>query len=232
MYVSNMMFGRPYQSYVPVPLFPSATKAQISWFRKWDRALAESCDVVGFAGGLSHAVVQSINKPDISNKLACVETAATQFLQWERIGLKQLKKINGAMLGIQEIDLRKTPVWISAPHPGLSWHVGSPPQLLENLMKKLLERPPREYPASMLAIVCLFRILQIHPFADGNGRTARFYAAWLIHSTIGSSVAFLEVLNTFWNQSRMDINAISLSSQLSKTLCPIFNSVKQIADID
>lgn len=229
MYVTNILGGKPYQSYIPEPLFPSVTKAQINWFQEWDGILSKACNAAVFASGLSHTVVQSINKPSSTRTLGHADTAVAQFLQRERIGLKHLKKINGVILGNRGSDLRNTPVWIGAPHPSLSWHVGSPPQMLENLMKNLLEDPPSYYPASMLAIVCLFRILQIHPFADGNGRTARFYAAWLTHGIIGPSVKFLDVLNALWQRSQLDINAISLTAQSEKSFDPIFDCIGGIA---
>ncbi len=113
-------------------------------------------------------------------------------------------------------------MWIGAPHPSASWHVGSPPDLLHGLIKHLLADPPAHHPASLTATLLLFRLLQIHPFVDANGRTARLWSIHTIHHRIGPACGHLKMLEMLWNRSRVDINSLSLSVQTENSFAPVF----------
>ena len=157
-----------------------------------------------------------------SDRLASSQRAVDALLTRQRASIKHLKKTNALLLDEKDVDFRKTPVWVSAPHPSASWHVGSPPDMLNGLVKGLLADPPVYHPASLTAIVQLFRLLQIHPFADGNGRTARLWSIHSIHRHIGPACGYLQLLNGLWDRARFDIHSISLAAQAEETLTPVF----------
>jgi hypothetical protein len=226
MLVTRMLAGRPYQSYVPKPLFPARDAGLIQRFREVDAALATTCDADAFAAHAASAVVQRQNKHTAASALPVTRKALDVLLPCERTGLKQLKQVNALLLGTSHGEFRTKPVWVGAPHPGLSWHVGSPPDMLPGLMKRLIEDMPAEFPASLAATTLLFRLLQIHPFADGNGRTARLWSLHHIHRRIGPACGYLHLLDKLWDRKRFDIHALSLAAQSEDRLDPILMHVE------
>ncbi len=65
---------------------------------------------------------------------------------------------------------------------GNVFHEGSPPEQVPGLVAALCDylenrrQTPIEWPGPVLAVVAHYRITDIHPFADGNGRLARAFA--------------------------------------------------------
>lgn len=228
MLVTRILAGRPYQSYVPKPLFPARDARLIQRFREADAALAATCNADAFAAHAALAIVQRQNKHTAMAALPAARKALDVLLPRERAGVKQLKQANALLLGASHGEFRDKPVWVGAPHPGLSWHVGSPPDMLPGLMKRLVENMPAEFPASLAATILLFRLLQIHPFADGNGRTARLWSLHHIHRRIGPACGYLRLLDNLWDRRRFDIHALSLAAQSEDTLDPIISHVEAI----
>ena len=228
MLVTRILAGRPYQSYVPKPLFPARDAGLIQRFREADTALAKTCNADAFSVHAVMAVVQPQNKHTAVAASPEARKALDVLLPRERAGVKQLKQANALLLGAQHGEFRDKPVWVGAPHPGLSWHVGSPPDMLPGLMKRLIEDMPAEFPASLAATILLFRLLQIHPFADGNGRTARLWSLHHIHRRIGPACGYLHLLDRLWERRHFDIHALSLRAQSEDSLDPILSHVEAI----
>ena len=53
------------------------------------------------------------------------------------------------------------------------------PKLLNSLMEEIRSRRKSNYPVELAAYVHN-RLVNIHPFTDGNGRTARFMMNWIL----------------------------------------------------
>jgi hypothetical protein len=227
MYITRMLAGRPYQCYVPESILPPVSDYYLAFFRDMDRWLTSSCDNESFLSGLPRSVAQPNNKLDGSLALENVRHAMkTPFAEQS---IKQLKKANAALLGLSRTEFRTQLVWLGTTHPGLSWHVGSPPEMVTPLMKKLLDVPSKQLSPSMTAIILLFRLLQIHPFADGNGRTARYWAIRHIQHTIGPARGILLLIDRLWDRKHFDINGASLAAQGEKNFDPIFACIEQQA---
>jgi hypothetical protein len=228
MYTTQMLAGRAYQSYLPDPLVPVVSGAWIAEFRRFDRLLSRDCDAAAFTPSARDAIARAGVRHRGENRQSHASAALAALLTRERIGPKQLKQINGLLTDAGSSELRAVPVWMGAPHPGLSWHVGSPPHALNGLIKRLLQTAESDWPASLHAVMAMFRLLQIHPFVDGNGRTARFYAIWRVHRGIGPSLGFLRLLDALWDRARLDMNAVSLSAQSENSLDPILACVADL----
>ena len=222
MLVTRMLSGLPYQSYIPKPLMPPIEQPALDLCRRVDKWLATTCEPTTFASSLVDAITQPANRPTTATESASAQSAASYLLARDQVGSKHLKKINGLIRGQQGSEFRDKPVWIGSPHPSASWHVGSPPNLLSGLIKHLLADPPAHHPASLTAIFLLFRLLQIHPFADANGRTARLWSIHSIHRNIGPAYGYLQILDILWNRSRVDINSLSLTIQSENSFFPVF----------
>ena len=63
-------------------------------------------------------------------------------------------------------------------------HVGAPWQKVRALTRELLDwlnGPARELPSVITAAILHFRMVDIHPFRDGNGRIARASSTWELY---------------------------------------------------
>ncbi|MBE0433322.1 Fic family protein [candidate division WOR-3 bacterium] len=56
------------------------------------------------------------------------------------------------------------------------------PQLVENLAEWLNLREANELDPMIAAGIAHYEFVRIHPFADGNGRTGRVLASWILHT--------------------------------------------------
>jgi Fic family protein len=215
MYLTEVLGGRPYQCFIPQPLLPSVEQSRIKAFTKLDRALKIAPDKSEFFHFAAATVAQPRNKMAPAGRHSEAHAVLSAWLERERLGIEPLKKINAALTGKKEAVFRARPVWMGSAHPSDSWHVGSPPGRLNGLMKNLMDIPQSNLPASMQALIGLLRVLQIHPFEDGNGRTARFYAIWLAHRKLGLVTGMLSLLDALCDRPQFDLNAASLEVQNS-----------------
>ena len=232
MYVTEILDGRPYQCFIPQPLFPTVEPSRVKAFEALDRALQRTADDSGFLNRAAATVAQTRNKLDAADRHAEASAALNIWLARDRLGIEQLKKANAVMTGKRQVGFRTKPVWMGAMHPSDSWHVGSPPGRLNSLMKTLIGLPSSPLPVSMQALIGLLRLLQIHPFEDGNGRTARFYAIWLAHRKLGPATCILDLLDALCDRSRFDLNAASLEVQSSGRLDAILDRAMKLYETD
>ncbi len=66
--------------------------------------------------------------------------------------------------------------------------------LMENLVKDIQQRiGHEEYPGPVIAALAHFGVISIHPFEDGNGRTARLLADMILQQTKWSNEGMLSV---------------------------------------
>jgi fido (protein-threonine AMPylation protein) len=89
--------------------------------------------------------------------------------------------------------------------------VGSPAGRLESLSREIFSLRERSGPVSLWAIVAMVRLLQVHPFADGNGRTARLYACWAAQRGLGGSDLFPGIVSALWMRANFCVNAACIA---------------------
>ena len=230
MYVTGILAGRPYQSYVPRPLLPPIDARHVDLFRKLDKRFLGSLDADRFTELAIEVVVQPRNKTRPSEPLQHARSAVAAHLCKDSIGVPQIKKINASLTASASAagpQFRDRFAWIGAPHPGLSWHVGSPPEMLQPLVKNLLQAKTNDMPASLWAVLAMLRLLQIHPFLDGNGRTARLYAVWVLRKFIGPSIEGARMIDRLWDRKSTDLNSLSLQTQSSGRFDCIFEHIRE-----
>lgn len=214
MYITEMLMGRPYQCFIPRPVIPVVGPRYLRAFAEIDRKCLASRDEGDiFMASAIEFVARVDTKRSSDGRVANVAKMVANTLARNQIGITQLKKINAELVGRDEQGFRTGPVWVGAPHPALSWHVGSPPGQLKALIKQCLSLPEMPMPSTMQALMGLIRLMQIHPFNDGNGRTARLYALWLGCRRLGASDRLLQLLSILTNRARFDLNAASLDVQ-------------------
>lgn len=230
MYVTEVFRGRPYQCFIPQPVIPAIDKVYLSAFELLDRQCKDvQCGSADFLAEAAAYIARTETKISPGERGALATRCLSGVLSRERISAESLKKIHASLTGTTNNGFRNAPVWMGAPHPALSWHVGSPPARLNGLIKQLVELPSLRMPASMQALIGLVRLLQIHPFQDGNGRTARLYGLWLGYRRLGPSDALLRILLLLTDRTRFDLNAASIEIQNIGRFDPLFEYVMDLA---
>ncbi len=57
------------------------------------------------------------------------------------------------------------------------------PGLMSDLVRWLVQGEKDEFPGPISAAIAHYQFATIHPYYDGNGRTARLFADWILHRT-------------------------------------------------
>lgn len=108
--------------------------------------------------------------------------------------------------------LRLTPIWVDSLRPADAWYVGPPAKKLPSLLVELSVFLARtRLRADVAAAIAMLRMLQIHPFPDGNGRLARalFLGQWL--NRIGPEKRAICYLSKLYQASGSVLHDASLS---------------------
>lgn len=106
---------------------------------------------------------------------------------------------------------RKAAVWVGRVPRERSVFEGADPKDIPRLMcmwSKLHERP---MPLSLLLAISSLRLLQIHPFLDGNGRTARWTSLRLARSHSSTPNGFDALILRVWGKGAAFRHACSAS---------------------
>lgn len=227
MFLTEISRGQVFQSYVPAPVWPRFDSTTRREFERVDEAIAASVgaplDPAQVVGLLVHERV------DAPERALGVSAALDWLAACERMRRSDFFRLNAHVVGFETSSFRKTPVWMGGPTPATAWHVGSPAAQLDRLCDDVLRLSQQDgLPASLRALVALVRILQVHPFRDGNGRTARLYAWWLLRRRFGESPMALRLLAALWHRDQFDLHAASVSIRNDEDWSPLFQRVQAV----
>jgi hypothetical protein len=207
MFVTEILQGQPYQCFVPKPVLPNLDKAIIDAFKSVDKKLK----MYPSSSDFNEACIATVCRVGGSGNLITEVPEALSFaFSCRAIRKKQLLKLNHLMTQSNTSGYRQNPSWLGAAHPAQSWHTGSPASQIEGLMDKVFDISSSNLPASLSILISIIRMLQIHPFADGNGRTSRLYACWHIKNMVGDKKPFLDLIDSLWQRNTFDLHFASL----------------------
>ena len=71
-------------------------------------------------------------------------------------------------------------------------------RLMSEFIRWFNEGPPRSWPAAVQAIIAHFYVVSIHPFGDGNGRTARGVESFLLYKGNINARGFYSLANFYY----------------------------------
>jgi|GEM_PF-6712551 len=108
-------------------------------------------------------------------------------------------------------EWRSTAVWVGRVPRARSVFEGAAPQDIPRLMSVWNSFHERNIPLSLQLAVSSLRLLQIHPFLDGNGRTARWMALRLARRHPSVSVGFDSLIASVWRKGAAFRHACSAS---------------------
>lgn len=222
MFEASVLDGVPYLSYVPRPLVPSLSPEQYRRFRQLDNQWKASVSDVGFVDVAADTVLLTNLASDGRSRERCVE-AVGHSLGLRRLEKTQLVLLNSELTASLVQSYRTTPIWMGATHPAHAWFVGSPPSRLNRLMEGVFDLARANQPVSFRALVSLMRLLNIHPFVDGNGRTARLYSIWLVNRYLGPSHLFLSLLQSLWTTPSFSLNGAGVAVRDSNDWSLLFD---------
>lgn len=170
--------GRAYRAWLPPPLTDAAAQ-----FKGFDRSFSPPPRATGDereTHGLLIDCIDAVRFREWENQGPVTDaTAIAQAIDLlSGRGLQARQFIEANKLVTQtNAPLRTGPAWMDASHPADSWYVAPPGPRVPGLMTELLGfvRGASIHPI-LATFVASLRLLHIHPFKDGNGRTARCFA--------------------------------------------------------
>lgn len=158
---------------------PPLSDATLKRFIEVDRTLGRHpskltvTDLADFvANGLA------VRKPDSDRAVAAAAAVGLLHEPPSKDLLGELLRANALLCGRSggRSTWRTGPVWVGRVPRQRSVSEGADPKEIPRLMSVWSKLHERALPISLLIAVSSLRLLQVHPFLDGNGRTTRWLA--------------------------------------------------------
>lgn len=169
--------GRAILEFLPPSLADSAKhiEAYYGAFAAYDVGLLDIA-----SDDVSHSVLsrcidlESVSRAGTGDTCCSVAAAkALRLLSEGALSVPNMVAMNHCLAG-NGGGVRAGPMWVGAPNPGDAWYVAPPANLVPSLLLDLVRFCIDErVPLTLRASVGFNQLLLIHPFRDGNGRTAR-----------------------------------------------------------
>jgi hypothetical protein len=204
-YVIQRRFGQVYFAFVPSALANHDFARCVDEFSSLDHALRIESRAACFkkvksayiaferARASADFPVQRYGSADsLANVLA--------FFATRKVSSEYLVELNSAALEVRRSAFRHGAMWIGAATPSMALYVAPPPDNLRMLIKDLSRflEYNSSLPITLRASVAMGQFLLIHPFLDGNGRTARALFLSFAARFLGFSLPLVATLELFW----------------------------------
>lgn len=194
---------------------PSLTRDRIGRFLSIDRA-AQAAQVTLTQAELSDFVAYglALRKPDPHRLNAAIAAADLMHGPWVgRSVTNEIRRANTALCSCADGSgaWRNAQVWIGRVPRERSVFEGASPKDVPRFMciwSKLHDLP---MPLSLLLAISSLRLLQIHPFLDGNGRTTRWMALRLARRHSIAPNGFDSLILSVWRKGAAFRHACSAS---------------------
>jgi len=222
------MAGRAYHARLPEPLgqgFEVRFGSFLAAFKALDeqQASVKKPDSESFLHCLD-ALLASEGVRNGADSARCVSGAGTALLlaaqsiaKDTKTSVETLKVANSQVRGLGvKATIRTSPMWIGAVHPADAWFVAPPAAEVHRLLRDLLAFiNDGRWPLTLRTCVGMQQLLEIHPFSDGNGRTARALLLGKLMQRWGLRRSHLSVVAGFWQARGMHLHAASHAAQQS-----------------
>lgn len=209
--------GRVYRAYLPPPL-----DGDLDVFRKF----ASAFDWAGAPGasdgdgrfldsarGLATSSIMAGEHDPAHGMLSERFVNAILYLRARRPAIAStLCNAHARLLGQRRSSFRTLPSWIDGRHPADAWHVAPEARHVRGLVNEVASFAANAHSTPLLrACVTMLRLLQIHPFTDGNGRLARAFALSIMWTELGPDPRFVSVIQKLYANRAMHLHRVSLS---------------------
>lgn len=203
--------------FVPRPFFPRLSRSVIADFEAEDAAAFCDEDRIDLSSSewIEFLAASFGERAPDDARLGGARGALEQsfIANWSH-SISALKRGNAMLVGSPEAssEWRSSAVWIGRVSQSESAWLGSPPKKLQMLMQQWQALNQLPLPASLRMSIATARLLQIHPFSDGNGRTARWFGLVFILSYLNGSRKAAGQLVKFWSQPSVHRHAASYAT--------------------
>ena len=215
MYVTQSYLGKPYQAYVPDTIKPRFDPKGYGFWQDLDSWLIQNSIEQEFDERLPLVVdLKFRSKSAIGLKGVDAKSVVREAMLAKTVDEREVKSWNRLLTNGLRQAYRDGVGFVGSSDPALAWHIGSPKEKIPLVMSKLLSFQGSSLPVTYVAIVSLMRMLAVHPFIDGNGRTARLYSAWLIRKSLAPSPLFLDIIESLWDREKVNLH---YAAELIKT---------------
>jgi len=214
-FVLDTYQGIPYFSYHPDRLTRSSflsSAAAVKLFAELDSCLRNVPESEsGPYALLAEAVLSKTEFGTHGGGGGAIARLAERLVAKRKLTTVELIDVNAVSLGLRRSGLRSGSMWLGSAHPSDAWYVAPPAIGLPKLMDNLIDFVSDEkLPVTLRACVGLRQLLQVHPFVDGNGRTARAYFLAVLIRELGRRAPFISVLAHLWQFRAMAMHHTSL----------------------
>ncbi|MBC2704879.1 Fic family protein [Desulfobacula sp.] len=153
-------------------------------------------------------------KNEVNNIIEACNTIGKTIISTgnTKLTLDKIKQYNAWVLNDLPLDEDVEPGIIRKHSVGVGTYIGAPAEDCEYLLKRLCEWINKDFNPSgdeviiygiLKAIICHIYIAWIHPFGDGNGRTARLLEFEMLLSS-GVPAPSAQLLSNHYNQTRTE----------------------------
>lgn len=134
----------------------------------------------------------------------------TMLLHKRRWRIPDVLEINRRVMGLPVLpQMRKGGMWIGSHHPADACYVAPPAEDVATLMADLVEFCScTHWPPLMKGVIAMQQLLLIHPFEDGNGRSARALMFCLADVEPVSIAVTFDVIEELWRFKQLRLLAV------------------------
>ena len=208
--------GEPYFAFLPLRLSLVELGPWITPFLELDRIIASdsgSMKEEGCENGFDEleADIQgggNCGKGSIYGRLSSL----LNVLGRKPVSIKTLRRANAMAVGEPVSVFRSNSMLVGSHRADHASFVAPPAQCVASLMSDLITFIEKrdDLPVTLRAAVAVGQFLLIHPFRDGNGRTARAMFIGFCGRNLGFSPALLNMVRVLWEHRGLQLHAATM----------------------
>lgn len=165
---------------------------------------------IDFDSYFKHRFLNVKFKPDYTRKADDLY-AAYDFIDKQKLNLKNVQKAHGILSSkllpkSQQGLIRTNPMFVINSDDRIEY-VAAPPELIKGELEKLfndidllLNTDLNDFEIFYYAAMIHLVFVKIHPFQDGNGRTARLLEKWFLIEKIGGKASSVQLEKNYYTR--------------------------------
>lgn len=165
---------------------------------------------IDFDSFFKHKFLKVKFKPDYTKKTDDLY-AAYDFIENKKITLKNVQKAHSILSSnllpkSQQGIIRTNPILVINSNDQIEYIAASPEIVKTELnklfddIKLLINTDLNPFEIFYYASFCHLIFVKIHPFQDGNGRTARLLEKWFLMNKLGQKATFVQLEKNYYKQ--------------------------------
>lgn len=165
---------------------------------------------IDFDSFFKHKFLKVKFKPDYTKKTDDLY-AAYDFIENKKITLKNVQKAHSILSSnllpkSQQGIIRTNPILVINSNDQIEY-IAASPEIVKTELNKLFEdiellinTDLNPFEIFYYASFCHLIFVKIHPFQDGNGRTARLLEKWFLMNKLGQKATFVQLEKNYYKQ--------------------------------